>query len=80
MCASAAVIPITSFTIALTIILLLIVLVQEYFYNRIPKTFNYISTCASAAVTFTTVFPIHLTTLLRVLVQQYFLQPHSQYI
>ena len=48
MCASAAVIPITSFTIALTT--LLSVLVQEYFYIRIPNTFNYITTCASAAV------------------------------
>ena len=68
MCASAAVIPITSFTIALTT--LLSGLVQEYFYNRIPNIFNYITTCASAAVIFTTAFPIHLTTLLCVLVQQ----------
>ena len=46
MCASAAVIPITSFTIALTTILS--VLVHVYFYNRIPNTFSYITTCANA--------------------------------
>ena len=68
MCASAAVIPITSFIIALTT--LLSVLVYVYFYNRIPSTFSYINTCASAAVIITTAFPIHLNTLLCVLVQQ----------
>ena len=68
MCDSAAVIPLTSSTIALTT--LLNVLVHVYFYNRIPNTFSYITTCASAAVIFTTAFPIHLTTLLCVLMQQ----------
>ena len=47
MCASVAVIPITSFTTALTT--LLSVLVYVYFYNRILNTFSYITTCASAA-------------------------------
>ena len=47
MCASAAVIPITSFTTALDT--LLSVLVHVYFYNRIPNTFSYINTCTSAA-------------------------------
>ena len=68
MCAGAAVIPITSFTIALTT--LLSVLVHVYFFSLIPNIFSYITKCASAAVIFTTAFPVHLTTLLCVLVQQ----------
>ena len=58
MCASAAVIPITSFTTALDT--LLSVLVQRSnVHNCIPNTSNYFTMCASAAVIFTTVFLIH---------------------
>ena len=51
-----------------------------YYISTYNNTLNYITMCASAAVIIITSFTIPLPTLLCVLVQQYFLQVHLQYI
>ena len=53
---------------------------RYYYISTYNNTFNYISMCASAALIIITSFTMPLTTLLCVLVQQYVLQPHLQYI
>ena len=63
MCASPAIIPIISFTIHSTTLLCVLYTSEAVFFTTAFPILNYMTTCASAAVIFTTTFLLHLTTL-----------------